>query len=283
MLEIPDHVLRNGPWSISKAQVAEKCSLQFDYKYRQKVKEVAVYQASRVGVAVHRSLELSLQGTPLKQAFAIAADEGELTENERIELYTFWDQVDKYVKYIAGLKRSVGCKDELFERRWGIRADGTKCGFFDKDVFFRGVVDHAILTAANDLIIVDHKSGKERDLPYYTPQFRGYCLMAMGWRPNLRGVQTAVHFVLPGTMKWNRPVARKTILEGRVTEHGVVEDSYRDWLVQFLTESCTKLLAPPVVVTNKREKWKCDWCGFRTICKGPFAAEAHSAEPEGNK
>jgi len=289
MLEIPEHVRLNGPWSISKAQMAEKCSQQFDFRHHQKLKEISVYQASRVGTAVHRALELALQNAALKQAFSIAADEGELTENERVELYTFWDSVARYIKFIAELKRKVGCRDELFERRWGVRVDGSKCGFFDKDVFFRGVVDHGILTNANDLIIFDHKSGKEKELSYYDPQFRGYGLMAVAQIPNLRGVQTAIHFVVPGTERWNKPTASKTIREGLtpkrdgdkvVWEH--TEDPYLDWLIKFLTKSCIKLLGPPAVITNKREKWKCDWCGFRTVCKGPFAAEAGRAESEGN-
>jgi hypothetical protein len=272
-LLIPEHILKNGPWSISKAQTAEKCSQQFAYKYGpNKQKEITVFEQSRVGTAVHKALELALQGTPLKQAFMIAADEGELTQNESEQLYARWDQVARYVKFTTEFKKQHGCKEELFERRWGIKADGTKCEFFAKDVFFRGVVDHGILTNNNDLVIFDHKSGKEKDLSYYDPQFRGYCLMSIAQIPNLRGVQTAINFVMPDVLRWNKFIWAKDI-----------QSSYLEWLVTFLTKSCEKLLEPPATITNKREKWKCDWCGYRTICSGPFAGEDSRGKQENGK
>lgn len=253
-LVIPAHVLENAPWSISKAGVIEKCSQQFAYKYGpHKLKELEVFQQATVGIAVHKVLELALDGLPIKQAFTHAIDQGELTTNEVDELKAFWDQLERFVKKMAVFQKKHGVipQNRFIERRWAIRPDFTNTEFFDKKGLFRGVVDLALLTAAKDLIIIDHKSGKEKPLSEFEAQFRAYCLMAVAKFPQIRGVQTAINFTLTDKLTWNPYVSVAQI-----------RDEYRPWMIDYLTKSCEKLLEEPKPVKG----WYCGWCGYKSIC-----------------
>lgn len=253
MLAFPEHVLKYGPWSISKAGTIEKCSLQFDFKYIQKMKELKTFEESRLGVAVHKALELALGGTPIRQAFLHASDQHELTTDENEKLQTFWDQVERFVRKMAAFRKQHGVMPQnvMLEQQWGMKADFSGARFFDKAVFFRGVVDYAFLTGKNDLIIIDHKSGKEKELHYYDAQFKSYALMALAHMPQIRGVQTAINFVMPDKLVWNKYVKAETI-----------RDEYRPWLVEHLTKSCEQLTRP----SAPNKGWWCDWCGYKALC-----------------
>lgn len=253
-IEIPEHVLAQAPWSISKAGVIEKCSMQFDYKYGpKKIKELKVYQQATVGVAVHKVLELALEGHAVKAAFRHAIDQGELTTNEAEEVMTFFDQVDRFVKKMTAFQAKHGVlpQNRYIEKRWALKPDFTGTEFFDKKGFFRGVVDFAMLTARNDLIIIDHKSGNEKPISEYDAQFRTYCLMAVAKIPNLRGVQTAINFTKTDHLVWNPYVKAEA-----------VTSEYRPWLVEYITKCCDGLLRAPVAVKG----WYCDYCGYKPIC-----------------
>jgi CRISPR/Cas system-associated exonuclease Cas4 (RecB family) len=253
---IPEHVLKNGPWSISKAGTIEKCSLQYDFKYGpNKIKEVKPSDESRLGVAVHTALEYALTGTAVKLAFQIAADEKELTTDEVEQLQAFFDQVDRFVKKMLILRQKQGVMPQnvLIEKQWALTPDFKGTGFFDKRLppFFRGVVDYALITRGNDVIIIDHKSGKQKDLSYYETQFRSYALMALAHIPELRGVQTAINFIQTDKLEWNPYV-----------KASVIRETYMPWLIEHLTKCCEGLLAPPVA----KKGWYCDWCGYKPIC-----------------
>jgi hypothetical protein len=283
----PAHILTYGPWSISKVGSIEKCSLQFDYKYGpQKQKELETYFESRIGVAVHHALELALGGTAIRTAFQHSADKHELTSNEIEELEAFYEQIQRFAAKMSAFQQKHGVHPAhvMIEKKLGMRSDFTSCSFFEKGVpdvcgvcrksrenhdsagkcqygdtvfketlpvFFRGVVDFAMLTKNKDLIIIDHKSGKEKDISQYEAQFKSYCLMAHATIPDLRGVQTAINFVMTDKMIWNPYV-----------KADVIRNEYRPWLVEYLTRSCEKLLRPP----SPSQGWWCNWCGYKSIC-----------------
>lgn len=253
-MSIPEHVLKNGPWSISKAGVIQKCSLQYDYKYgAQKQPELVTYFDSRLGTAVHKALEFALGGTKVKQAFIFAQDQSELTTDEVEKLWSFYDQVDKFVQRMTTFKARHGVKDHgvFLEHKIGVSKEFTSTKFFDNKALFRGVVDYALLTANNDLVIIDHKSGKQKDLKEYADQCKAYCILALALFPDLKGVQTAINFIQTDKLEWNPRVTAATIRE-----------EYQPWLVKYLIDSCEGLLSPPAA----KKGWYCDWCGYKPIC-----------------
>lgn len=251
------HVLENGPWSISKLGVIEKCSLQYDYKYgKQKQPELVQISDSRVGVAVHKALELALQGLLVRDAISHAKDAYELSSTEEEEVDSRVEQIEKFVGRMAAFRRNYGVVDTCIEEKWGMTADLRWSGFFgdsrrELPVFFRGVVDFAMYTKSRDLIIIDHKSGKMRDLEYYQTQLRVYALMGLARFPEARGVQTAINFVMPDSLIWDKFVPAETIAR-----------EYGPWLRGHMSKVCAALLAEPA--PNKTKL--CDWCGYKPIC-----------------
>jgi len=257
---LPAHVVKHGPWSISKLGVIEQCTLKFDYKYGpEKVKEPPTDNTeSLTGIIVHRALELALDNFPVKHAFRQALDENPVLSDQRDQIMSFFQQVERMVKTFANLRVAWGVKGDIhsvmIERKWGLTADFKNAEFFARDVFFRGVVDYALLTAKNNVVIVDHKTGKERDLSYYENQFRAYCLLALAKMPTLKAVQTGINFVLNDRLLWSP----KAITAEQI------RDEYQPWLLAHINKTCEGLTKPPEPNVQRL----CDWCGYKPYCPG---------------
>ena len=252
------HAKKNGPWSVSKLGVIEQCSLKFDWKYgSDKLKEERIEDASAVvGVAVHHALELALGGVSVKAAFAGAIQAHPLMSDQVDQVMAFYEQVATFVKRFAALRHVWGVADTqagvMIERKWGLDANFKSCGFFDKEVVFRGVVDYALLTSKNNLVIVDHKTGKEHDIEYYDTQFKSYCLLALAKNPTLNSVHTGINFVMNDRLLWSKkPVPAQQI-----------RDEYQPWLISYINKACEGLKDPPKPTKQRL----CDWCGYKNIC-----------------
>lgn len=253
-MEIPEHVLKNGPWSISKAGTIQKCSLMFDYKYgSNKQPEVVTNFDSRIGTTVHKALEFALGNVKVNDAFTFAIDQGELTTDETDKVRSYHEQVSKFIKWADAFKTQWGVKPQYvyLEHKVSVTPEWTPVQFFDKRGLFRGVMDYAMLTGHNDMVIIDHKSGKQKDLKEYADQCKAYCVLALAMHPELRNVQTAINFIQTDKTEWNPRVSAETI-----------RNEYHPWLIDYLIKSCEKLLAPPKGVKG----WYCDWCGYKPIC-----------------
>jgi len=254
---IPEYVLKNGPWSFSKAGVIAKCSLQYDYKYgplKKTFKEESTSSDdSRIGVVVHKALEFGLGDIPVKKAFQFAIDQGELTTDETEKVMSFYDQVDRFVQFIARFRVKHGVKPQnvMIEYRINMTPDYKSVQFFDNAGLFRGVLDFMMLTAQGDAVVIDHKSGKQKEMKHYEDQCKAYCVLALAFRPELKGVQTAINFVQTDQLLWNPRVSAETI-----------RNEYHPWLLKFLAESCVGLQKPP----EPQEGWWCGWCGYKALC-----------------
>jgi putative RecB family exonuclease len=258
------HVMSHGPWSVSKLGVIEKCSLQFFYKYGEKRPEVLPSSPeSRIGTAVHSALELSLQGTDLTRALRMAGKTHELTSMELEELDARSEQIKDFVKRVGQFKEKHGVRSTHIEEKWGLTADFKSTGFFSKDVFFRGVVDLAMIPSNGDLVIIDHKSGKERGLEYYAPQLKVYAIMGLAKYPNARNVKLGLNFITTNNMVWDS-----------LTPAEVVRSQYQPWLVDYMNETCKGLTEAPAPKPSRL----CDWCGYKPIC--PAFAEVSGATNE---
>src|SRR6516162_3779970 len=60
--------LIHAPWSASKVSTALRCPRLFHFRYVQKLPEPEVMPEARIGKAVHKVLELVLQGEPIETA-----------------------------------------------------------------------------------------------------------------------------------------------------------------------------------------------------------------------
>lgn len=266
-IEIPELVRRHAAWSNSKADVASRCSLQYDFKYgSQKRKELVPFRGSRVGTAAHLALQFVLTGVSLKNAIQRAIAENGLTSGEVEDLRAFEERITHFYERITAFKRANNVTKTFVEVKWGLRADFTPARFFDDDVFFRGVLDFAMLIDDAQLVIIDHKSGKKKDIEEHQHQINSYLVLAQVNIPTLRSGQGAIHYLSDGAIDWD---PRKTISVEHVQEH------LRPWLINHLSRSCAQLGAPPAPT----EGWWCGWCGYKPICPR-FTPDAASRKTE---
>jgi hypothetical protein len=122
------------PWSYSKIKAFEQCPKQF---YHDKIlKEVPFKEteATMYGTAFHTAAEDYIgKDVPLPGKFSFAQ------------------------KMLDSLKSKNG--DKLCELKLGITEDLEPCGFYDDNVWFRGIADLIILDG--DLAwVIDYKTGK---------------------------------------------------------------------------------------------------------------------------
>ena len=122
------------PWSYSKIKAFEQCPKQF---YHDKIlKEVPFKEteATLYGTAFHTAAENYIaKDIPLPSKFSFAQ------------------------KMLDSLKNKQG--EKLCELKLGITEDLEPCGFYDENVWFRGIADLIILDG--DLAwVIDYKTGK---------------------------------------------------------------------------------------------------------------------------
>lgn len=79
------------------------------------------------------------------------------------------------------LLRKLKSIDAKAEQALGIRADGSPCGFFDNDVYFRGKLD-VVFTTPRHANAIDWKTGKVRENAL---QAKAYALLLSAVHPSL--------------------------------------------------------------------------------------------------
>jgi hypothetical protein len=130
-------------------------------------------QATLYGTAVHKAFEDYIKdGTPLPEQFA---------------------QFQPFVEPLAAVDGEIRCEDKM-----AIRADFSPCGFFDKDVWFRGIPDYlAISTSGKTARVADYKTGKSSRYAD-TAQLELMAAMVMLHHPTVEKVKGALLFVVVG-------------------------------------------------------------------------------------
>lgn len=130
-------------------------------------------EAMRYGTEVHKAFELFLmEDIPLPAAFK------------------------KYQRFVDPLSKVDG--KILCEQKMGIRADFTPCGFFDDDVWFRGIPDYLALNEVTGVARVgDFKTGKSSRFAD-TAQLELMAAMVMIHYPTIKRVKGALLFVVAG-------------------------------------------------------------------------------------
>lgn len=130
-------------------------------------------QATLYGTEVHKALEeFLMEGKDLPEKF-----------------YQFLP----YVTPLAKVNGEIKC-----ELKMGIRKDFTPCGFFDKDVWFRGVPDYLALNRDKGVARVgDWKTGKSSRYAD-TGQLELMAAMVMSHYPEINKVKGALLFIVAG-------------------------------------------------------------------------------------
>ncbi len=133
-----------------------------------------------------KDTDATLYGTAVHKAFEEYVRDG-------AELPPQYSQFKRFVEPLAKLKGTVLCEEKM-----AIKADFTPCGFFDKDVWFRGIPDYLHINSAGTVArVADYKTGKSSR--YADPgQLELLSAMIMSYYPKVQVVKGVLLFVVVG-------------------------------------------------------------------------------------
>jgi len=127
--------------------------------------------ATLYGTAVHKAFEDYIKDkTPLPPQF---------------------EQFKHFIEPLANLGGDIRCEEKL-----GIRVDFSPCGFFDKDVWFRGIPDYLAINRERGVArVADYKTGKSSRYAD-SGQLELMSAMIMAHHPEVNTVKGALLFVV---------------------------------------------------------------------------------------
>ena len=235
---------------MSKSDLAGKCPYAFGLRYVDKVPSKSGTHA-KIGIAGHRVAELVLKGDKPKEALAQSlAEYDDLTSKEQDKVTALLPAITTFYAKVQDFKHKQGVVDEFLEQQWAVDAQFNAVDWNSPDAFFRGIVDHALLTDKGYLIVIDHKTGRRRPVDYYARQLDAYAVLAVAQMPELKGVQGALHYVGAEAIDWY--VMRK---------REVIDGVLRSSLVELLQRRAAGLGA-----YEPNPNYLCKWCDYLEKC-----------------
>lgn len=272
-------VLKYKPWSISKANLFAMCARQGSKKYVEKLKEGKKSTQSRVGVSAHALQEVARK-TPLDLAqltgeLATIVQRDDLTTAEAAEVRSKLPAIMDYVERVNRFKVQHGVKQEFTEYQIAIDAEGKGSAFFDNDnTLLRGVIDDAMWTQDDILVVVDHKSGRKKPISEHSTQFYAYMAMCVGVFPELKGIQCAVNYFGSPRLEW---FPRFDGASGPWTREEI-ESIVQPWIATYLNKLSKRLQLVDAGEAPAETGWQCDYCGYVDSCQeGRDAIESRKA------
>jgi CRISPR/Cas system-associated exonuclease Cas4 (RecB family) len=241
----------------------EKCPLQFLLQYGVKLRVLGEENPDDVllrntGTALHRMLELMFEGHSFDEAEAVSK-----TENLAAVTEERWWFVEKHYPNLKAFRNRMGVFEEnhpiediVPELKLAITRDYKPTGFFDKDAYFRGVIDMPIHLQNNDAVVIDHKRGGSPayGLKYHQAQLSTYHLLYhFGHRP-VRGIQSGIHFMEAGAVVMGNYVKAKNI-----------EDLLPSWLDNKIETAVKTVVEAEEFFPIKGTA--CTYCDFKPLCK----------------
>jgi hypothetical protein len=252
--------MSNAPWSISKANVAHQCTLRFHLQYNKRAKGHRIESsAGRIGSAVHEILERMLKGEEFRPSF-MAASMQTLTRPEILELKTHKDGIHRFLDIFKKWRAKMGRPEVYPELQLAITTDLVETGYWDKDVFFRGVLDiSAVVTKGDEkyAIIIDHKTGEVSDIEKYADQLESYVALASVIYPEIVGAQAAIHWV-----RAQEAANQKPVVWGPMYRRPEIESTILPKFLAHLAQAETLVQGRP----TPTEGWYCQFCQYQDIC-----------------
>lgn len=158
-----------APWSFSRIKAFDTCPKQFYHTYILKEFPYEETDATRYGNEFHKAAELFIKdGKPIPKKFEFARPT------------------------LEALAAKPG--DKHCEYKFGLTRDLQPCSFFAKNVWFRGVIDLAIIDG-DRAFIVDYKTGKSARYAE-TGQLELMALAVFKFFPEVKKVNAGLLFVV---------------------------------------------------------------------------------------
>lgn len=133
-----------------------------------------------------KDTEATLYGTAVHKAFEDFITDG-------VALPPAFAAYRQFVEPLAQLDADIRCEEKM-----GIRADFTPCGFFDADVWFRGIPDYLAISKSGKVArVADYKTGKSSRYAD-TAQLELMAAMVFIHHPSVERAKGALLFVVVG-------------------------------------------------------------------------------------
>ena len=133
-----------------------------------------------------KDTEATLYGTAVHKAFEDYIKDG-------AALPGAFEAYRQFVEPLAQLDADIHCEEKM-----GIRADFSPCGFFDSDVWFRGIPDYLAISRSGKVArVADYKTGKSSRYAD-TAQLELMAAMVFIHHPTVEKVKGALLFVVVG-------------------------------------------------------------------------------------
>lgn len=240
----------HAPWSASKVATALRCPRLFHFKYVEKVPEPEVMPETRIGKAIHKALELTLQGTPIAEATQKVRDElpGEV---EQMRFNNLATGIPAFTTRIQQFRRRRRVARQLVEYSLAVREDLTVTQFYSGDAYYRGVLDLGYLFEDDGIALVDHKTGARIPGTSIADQLEGYAVLAAAAFRHVRTFWLGIHWIAERAVEWSKPVTPKF----------VVDDLMPDLLDNIEAAALAVDDGP-----RPNPGSYCDRCSYRAVC-----------------
>jgi len=209
--------LIHAPWSASKVSTALRCPRLFHFKYVEKLPEPEVMPEARIGKAIHKVLELVMQGAPVAEA---ARDvRAELPgEHEQVRFDALAHGIAPFHARIQQFRRRRRVARQLVEYSLAVREDLTVTQFYSGDAYYRGVIDLGYLFEDDSLALVDHKTGARIPGTSIADQLEGYVVLAAAAFRHVRQFWLGLHWVAERAVEWSTPMPPEDVIEKLVPD-----------------------------------------------------------------
>lgn len=243
-------------WSVSRAQVAQTCTLRYHLKYRNTGKGTRPHgSVGRIGAAVHKLLEERLKGTPIRQAYVETIATERLVRKEVQRTQEFRDNIEAFVTRFHSwcARHGVGAGDVWYELPLHLRDGQAERVRFNAT--WTGKCDVVARKPDNSFVIIDHKTGEPQDASNYAFQLRSYAHALFVNFPDAQSVSTGIHWVGEPDPKASLVWAEKYTREDHAAE-------LADWFEEEYNAVALRIEEPPAPSLGTH----CAYCDHRNAC-----------------
>ena len=240
-----------APWSASKIQTALRCPKLFHYRYVEKLKEPEIMPETRIGKAVHASLEQVLKGMMVPRAVDLGA-RSLANRDEEDRFRRISQNIPAFVQRIRRFRELHRVERDFVEYRLAMDVDGQSTAFNAASAFYRGIIDLAYAYNEGSLALVDHKSGLRQPNSRIGEQLDGYAVLATSsFRRTARRVMLGVHWISSAEVDWSPALSTAEI-----------DQTLRPTLLASIDAAALAVADGP----RPQESTWCLRCSYRSIC-----------------
>jgi len=245
--------------------MALRCPRLFHFRYVEKLPEPEVMPEARIGKAIHKALELVLQGTAIAEATATVR--AELPEAEQPRFDALCTGIAPFASRIQQFRRRRRVARQLVEYSLAVREDLSTTQFYAGDAYYRGVLDVGYIFQDDSIAVLDHKTGVRIPGTSIADQLEGYAVLAAAAFRHVRQFWLGLHWVAERAVEWSAPVAPELIVGKLVPD-----------LLDNIEAAALAIDDGP---RPNPGPW-CDRCSYRAVCPASRELRYEPVEYDGD-